>query len=316
MSERWTYDELVKGFWDGKDKNGNRLKLNNDGIREALRMALKDFTPRTEKKSEKAPEKYGVDEMLVDLGVLVTKYVEFFDESEKTKQEFDEWHEEQCKEFMDCIGEKFERLAYGKAQKIINMTFKYTFCLDGAKEKQEYFKYCHMPLDSLTLEWFWRAGNLKKYEEKMMINEKKVSRKYPAWSKMEQTGTNDVYGYKEIEEAIWNYFADSSWTPLTAEFLIWRQIQIELAAEGLFKQLIDLDENIIDNENCRVNQKLKKDYKEKYSSGGEIKTVKKRYNELFRNLSISDKIDYLKNNMNLIHENWVENFLDSKYYDK
>lgn len=170
MSGRWTYDELVKGFWDGKDKNGNRLKLNNDGIREALRMALKDFTPRTEKKSEKAPEKYGVDEMLVDLGVLVAKYVEFFDESEKTKQEFEEWHEEQCKEFMDCIGEKFERLAYGKAQKIINMTFKYTFCLDGAKEKQEYFKYCHMPLDSLTLEWFWRAGNLKKYEEKMILD--------------------------------------------------------------------------------------------------------------------------------------------------
>ena len=82
---------------------------------------------------------------------------------------FDELHKEMCElwhkrfEDIDNLG------TYGKAQKIVNMAFKYLYCCEDANTKEEYFKYCHVALDSYTLEWFFReAGNktdkiVKKY---------------------------------------------------------------------------------------------------------------------------------------------------------
>lgn len=32
---------------------------------------------------------------------------------------------------------------YGKAQKIINMSFKYLFCCEDAEEHYAHFQYCH-----------------------------------------------------------------------------------------------------------------------------------------------------------------------------
>ena len=50
-----------------------------------------------------------------------------------------------------------------------------------------------------------------------------------------------MYNYSDIQKAIRKYFENTGWTSLTAEFLIWPQIQLELAAESLFSQLTNLD---------------------------------------------------------------------------
>ena len=77
---------------------------------------------------------------------------------------FDELHKEMCElwhkrfEDIDNLG------TYGKAQKIVNMAFKYLYCCEDANTKEEYFKYCHVALDSYTLEWFFREAGNKTYK--------------------------------------------------------------------------------------------------------------------------------------------------------
>lgn len=238
----YTHIELTKQFWDGK-KDGKEYFLDKDGIEVALWRALKDFTPRTEKRKTGSTEKLGVDEMLSKLGERYIKnFVEFFDNDDNSKinlKKFDNWHNKMCDEFLKTFNRYYESLAYGKAQKIVNMTFKGIYCLKGAEQKEEYFKYCHMPLDSLTLEWFKR--NCK-------INGKAITKgKVLPWSKLEYaTNKNkDKYSYPEIMKSIREFFKNGTgWTPLKAEFLIWPQIQLELAAEGLVSELSKLDDSI------------------------------------------------------------------------
>ena len=69
----------------------------------------------------------------------------------------DKWHKECCDKILDCFNEYYDNgVAYGKAQKIVNMTMKGIYCLDGAENYEDWFKHCHMALDSIILEWFKR----------------------------------------------------------------------------------------------------------------------------------------------------------------
>ncbi len=105
--------------------------------------------------------------------------------------------------------------AYGKAQKIINMSFKYLFCCDdapGCVDNSKYidhFKFCHMPLDSYTLEWYKRSSN----------NQKKTY----TWSKMKKGD------YTEIQDGIRIILNKTVDTPLEKEFKVWPEIQKERA---------------------------------------------------------------------------------------
>lgn len=47
------------------------------------------------------------------------------------------------------------KITYGKAQKIVNMTMKQLYCFDNATTyKNSVFQYCHIPIDSVILEFF------------------------------------------------------------------------------------------------------------------------------------------------------------------
>ena len=116
------------------------------------------------------------------------------------------------------------------------------YCLQNADKYEEYFKYCHMPLDSIMLEWFYRAG----YISELKIRDKKVSRNYPSWSNLKYENDSDgKYSYIEIQKWIREYFdlsdKKTQWTPFTAEFVLWKRMQFEFAAEGLYSQLLALD---------------------------------------------------------------------------
>ena len=79
-----THDNLIKLFWNGGNENGERLELNEKGVKYALLLALKDFTPRTEKRIGKDP--FGAEEMLEELEKSKSysqKFLKFFDDDKK-----------------------------------------------------------------------------------------------------------------------------------------------------------------------------------------------------------------------------------------
>ena len=82
-----THDNLIKLFWNGGNENGERLELNEKGVKYALLLALKDFTPRTEKRIGKDP--FGAEEMLEELEKTKSysqKFLKFFDDDKKMKK--------------------------------------------------------------------------------------------------------------------------------------------------------------------------------------------------------------------------------------
>jgi len=68
-----------------------------------------------------------------------------------------------------------KKITYGKAQKIVNMTMKQLYCFDNAhKYKTSVFQYCHIPIDSVILEFFHLSSkyvwsNLKTYDEYLSV---------------------------------------------------------------------------------------------------------------------------------------------------
>lgn len=276
-----SHAELAKHFWEG----GAKISIDDSGIKESLKRALNDFTPRTEEIKKKITR----DEMLEKLekkecGFLAA-FKKYFEEAPaKSQNDFDDWHHKMCEKFCACFNDNFENLQYGKAQKIVNMTFKNIYCLKGAEKKEDYFEQCHMPLDSLTLEWVYRTmkpTNGKKYTRE----------KIPAWSKLcydsskENTAKLD---YISIQEDIRKHFENSNeWTPLKAEFVIWPQIQLELAAEGLFNQLWHIGEGPDDAEYANCKGKLQ------------------QASKIFKSKSVKDKLDYLKRHIDLSNNSFI-----------
>ena len=63
---------------------------------------------------------------------------------------FDGFHEKVCKKLKECFPEKETNITYGQTQKIVNMAFKYLYCLfyKYGKLKEGQFADCHMPLEA------------------------------------------------------------------------------------------------------------------------------------------------------------------------
>ena len=97
------------------------------------------------------------------------------------KEAFDEWHKNSCKRLRDIKLPNEFVIYYGRAQKIINMTFKYLMSSDT--QHADAYDYCHMALDSYTLAWYKQKFDLDK--------------KYYAWSKIDDYGE-----YKKIQDNI------------------------------------------------------------------------------------------------------------------
>lgn len=278
-----TLDALKNELWPKR----NDLKFDDDGIEESIRHGLRDFTFRTEKKKTK--EKFGVEEMFKVLADkdFVNRFKQYFKENSKDEENFDKWHKETCKVFLKALGDVYEKLSYGKAQKIVNMTFKYAYCLPGAEKKKMYFKHCHMPLDSFTLQWFKR-DIVKNDEIRIRDNEHNRVGLIPNWSNIrsEDDWTNVKkseinsrekipYCYEEITKAIRDYLALEDRNDnlkkgdivLENEFYIWEYTKFALAVESIWKFFAKWDD-----------------------PNGELS---KKESEEFKNKKINDKLDYL-----------------------
>ena len=205
-------EKLKSEFWNGKYQEKDYC-FDEEGIEIAVKRALRDFTDRTEKlKPDSGYKSFGVEEKFKVLcgtdgkeynvpkgGSFVQKFIVFFEnriiKTTQPKTRLMQWHKDMCEEFLAVIEPKYlGGLKYGKAQKIVNMTFKNAYCLQHNEIKEDqfekYFEYCHMPLDSIILEWVKRtqAWLCSKDAENNDCKKKKAetlcSTRIPSWSKM------------------------------------------------------------------------------------------------------------------------------------
>lgn len=161
----------------------------------------------------------------------------------KKQDEFDKYHDNMCRKLI----KNFDSIiAYGQAQKIINMAFKYLYCIETID--RECFKNCHMPLDSFTLEWIYRAyikdQDLKK-DFGNLVNSVWKQEKYVkkdaigSWSSMgfcaEDSG--DKLSYLFYLKLLRQNFKDKNLLEL--DFYVWPRIQKIMAAEAFIKVFKD-----------------------------------------------------------------------------
>lgn len=249
-------------FWNDSEKAVGKCKeidvenkaICEADIKESIRHAFRDLTVRTMKKAKgKQGEVISLDGLAKSScdkndGLLV-RFDAWFKEN-PSRDKFDTWHQETCNWVIGFLKEYYvtEDCTYGKAQKIVNMSFKnlYALCAKKGIEEQysKYFNHCHVPLDSFTLEWFKREC----IRRKTKIIKGRVSN----WSAIQECGNKDVdeydttdkkkfYTYFFFQKMFREWFGNESQTPLKAEFVFWPRIRKELAAEGfLFAQREDM----------------------------------------------------------------------------
>lgn len=120
---------------------------------------------------------------------------------------FDGWHKSLCQELTDRINNNvlsgYKPIHMGKAQKIINMTFKLLSSLDDTDDFESKFEYCHVPLDRKILDWYY--SNIAKDVPKS---------RYKVWSNLEYAD------YIKIQEDFRYYCAGTEYVPLALEWKI------------------------------------------------------------------------------------------------
>ena len=141
----------------------------------------------------------------------------------KNVEEFDLWHKSSCEVLRNTKLPNGFIITYGRAQKVINMAFKYLRYSDTPHA--DAYDYCHMTLDRYTLNWYEREVDKDK--------------KHCRWSIIGWSKIDDYDEYKRIQDNIRDYLKrhvsysidinglESTKTvtlpeqPLLAEFIIW-----------------------------------------------------------------------------------------------
>lgn len=171
---------------------------------------------------------------------------------------FNEWHKEICDGFIEVFDnaamvEKTDiRGSFGRAQKVVNMTFKYLSCIDPSYGHAH--QYCHMTLDGYTLDWYagecmdWCNGQHKDDENFVPLQKKDL----PEWSKIDNYGQ-----YLSIQKNIRDYLktepcfsigidklgSNESYTlppiPFDAEFIVWEGMVAKAKYRYIIKSLED-----------------------------------------------------------------------------
>lgn len=232
-------DWFIKGIFFNKntpsnynDEKFSMSPTNKEDVLLAVKKAYIDMTPRTIKglagvhKLEDFEKEF--NEILSE---LVDRFVDYFkSDLPQNEKEFDEWHGEICENFLQGFNKllkdyDIEKISYGKAQKIVNMTFKYIYCFDDNIDF-DYFKYCHMTLDRYTLEWFLEDVRMWLMEN----NCKFAKNKIPAWSNLDKGKSDKEFSYLWIQTQIRKYLNKQdkySKIPFIAEFTIWKKYKTD-----------------------------------------------------------------------------------------
>ena len=168
---------------------------------------------------------------------IIKEFKAYFTNPAPCEKKFKESHKRLCNAWINSFEDGSSLGTYGKAQKIVNMTFKYLYCCTNIDNFENHFRYCHMPLDSFTLEWCKR--NIQEID----------SNKIGSWSKMKDEKSDTYKESKNIEKYSYHYYVARirdyvainkiELTPLQLEFIIWPKMQLELATENYLFTLTD-----------------------------------------------------------------------------
>lgn len=185
--------------------------LDESQVYKVIEKAYIAMTPRTLGKGKEKGAKISPKNKAIIFSNLASVFVDYFKARPfVTQQEFDEWHNKVCADFMNDFNNVLrtsnykKRMKYGKAQKIVNIAFKYLylFC-DIVPGNPSHFSFCHFAIDSTTLTWY-----KKNIDSGCTVGN---------WSDM-------TYGeYIEIQKNIRAYISKNmpDKTPFEAEFEIW-----------------------------------------------------------------------------------------------
>ncbi len=181
----------------------------------AVKKAYGAMSPRTLGRGKLHGAKIHAPTLTSVLSTLANDFVDYFSKpAPKTQADFDDWHNTVCDKFLTIYNallssSGYTRTAkYGKAQKIVNITFKYLylFC-DIVLGNPGHFTFCHFAIDNYTLKWY---NGLPGYPKCSARN----------WSDM-------TYGeYIDIQKNIRAYISKNmpDKTPFEAEFEIWSDL--------------------------------------------------------------------------------------------
>ena len=170
-----------------------------------------------------------VNEILNDIATRIYNYLSNPDNSQISMEEFDVFHNRLCSDFLYALNKArasvgYVELHYGSAQKFINMAFKYLSCYSDFHLYKDYFKWCHMPIDTVILKWIKDNYNIGDIEYYVYVDKKGKSTlsatyKNTSWTKF------DVDKYKKllniIREKVLNDDRFSRLSLLDAEFAAW-----------------------------------------------------------------------------------------------
>ena len=183
------------------------------------------------------------------------------DACQNPPEDFERWHRDLCKDTCNWLNTRgYNRSTFGQGQKIVNMAFKYLFCLKGA-ENYPIFQQCHMPLDSFTLEWYkrfvWKRKNtstptLTGDDKWSNLSEEKYAGIANAIATALKTAPEFVCNNQSVTLPEF---------PLFAEFYIWPEMQMHLSTEGFLFSF------------HKPNQAEKNDWKQK-SVSAKLDTIK------------------------------------------
>ena len=201
-----------------------------------IKYTSQDLTPRTMKGHNK---QLLIEPAYKPLAKLIFDFIH--GEGELDEQSFDKWHADTCKKFQKWFNVSSGMpvpLPYGKAQKIVNMTFKNLLCCSHAEKYLGRFVYCHMPLDSYTLDDWFKGDVLKWYQDE--THEKVTKGWIPSWSNLDYSNyiwiQDQIRQYLKNADHIYRDEDGKALTPLQAEFYIWPEQKWLRSTKGLFDQ--------------------------------------------------------------------------------
>ncbi len=227
-------EECVSKFLEGIGNLKNDLENPNDenSITAAIKLAYGDakrtlngIGGQSEKRDKAIKE-------------IKEKFINYFNNNSayKNENDFNDFHKKLCRVWTDNL--QGDLGTVGKAQKIVNMTFKYLYCCKKVQEDEslkEYFKFCHMPLDSFTLEWLYRKnGSLCKTKIAPWSAVKEYGDKNNACYTVDDN--KEYYTYYHLQEKI-KELVETEYkgkSLLQTEIVIWPEIQKHMIAENFY----------------------------------------------------------------------------------
>ena len=153
---------------------------------------------------------------------MADRFCKYFnDPAPSTEYDFDKIHSDFCDFFLTELNKIFASTPqeFGKAQKVINMAFKYLYCFDDATLFLPHFEYCHMPIDSYTLNWCFDNFAKKSYKKSDI----------PNWSTLKKPD------YDTLCAGIRTKLK----SPLIEEFVIWPDEKAKANEINFIKTIMD-----------------------------------------------------------------------------